>query len=94
MKNVTITLDENVAAQARIEAATQGKSLSKFVSDLLVREVGRGKRSQLDALEEFLSGPLLPLSDEKGRLPTREELYAEREDELLRRYEHSRLRDR
>lgn len=94
MKNVTITLPDDLATAARVEAAKQDKSLSRFVADMLEREVGRREVSQREAIEKFLSGPLLPMSDEHGRLPTREEIYREREDELLRRYERSRLRDR
>ena len=94
MKNVTITLDEKLAAQVRVKAAVQGKSVSKFVSDLLEREIGRVGKTQLETIEEFLSGPLWPLSDEHGRLPNREEIYGERADELLRRYERSHSCDR
>ena len=43
------------------------------------------------ALDRFLSGPGYP--GIAANLPTREELYAEREEELLRRYESHRLRD-
>jgi hypothetical protein len=94
MKNVTISLDERVAAQVRVKAAVQGKSVSKFISDMLEREVGRGGKTQFETIEEFLEGALWPLSDENGRLPRREELYGERADELLRRYERSHSRDR
>jgi hypothetical protein len=83
MKNVTITLGEDLVSRARVEAAKEGKSLSRFVSELVERRVGR-KKTQLEALEAFLAGPLLPLSDHQGRLPTREELY---DDALLRRHE-------
>ena len=65
-----------------------------FVSDLLEREVGSVGKSGVDAIEEFLRGPPWPLSDENGRLPDREEIHGERADELLRRYERSRSRDR
>jgi hypothetical protein len=94
MKNVTITLDEKIAAQVRVKAATQGKSVSKFISEMLEREISRGGKTGLESIEEFLDGPLWPLSDENGRLPGREEIYGERADELLRRYERSHSRDR
>jgi Ribbon-helix-helix protein, copG family len=93
MKNVTITLDENLASQVRVKAAMEGKSVSGFISDLLEREVGRSRSSPLEAIEAFLCGPRWSLSDEDCRLPRREEIYGERADELLRRYEHSRSRD-
>ena len=99
MTDITITLDEKFAEQLQEKASVEGKSVSKFVSDLLEREISRSvvhadqeSKTQLEALEEFLSGPGWPVS-ENGRLPTREELYREREDELFRRYERSRLRD-
>ena len=92
MKNVTITLPEAIATQARVAAAGQGKSLSKFVAELIEREVGRDATTQLDAVEEFLSGPGYPGLSSNWR--GREELYAEREDQLLRRYQSSRVRRR
>jgi len=92
MTEVTITLDEKIAAQVQEKAAVEGKSMSRFISDLLEHEVGRATKTQLEAVEEFLKGPLWQVS-ENGRLPTRQELYREREDELLRRYERSRTRD-
>ena len=76
MKNVTITLGEDLVSRARVEAAKEGKSLSRFVSELVERRVGR-KKTQLEALEAFLAGPSLPLLDENGRAPSRESLYDE-----------------
>lgn len=86
MKNVTISLDDDLVLKARVEAAQQGKSLSKFVSEILSERVGDRRR---EAVRSFLDGPLWRLTDEHGRLPSREEIYAEREDELLRRHEHA-----
>ena len=74
MKNVTITLDDQVVADARVEAAREGKSLSRFVSELVQQRVGR-KLSQREAIERFLAGPLMNLTDENGRAPTRDEIY-------------------
>src|SRR5947199_1850264 len=90
MKNVTITLDEAIASRARIAAATEGKSLSRFVSELVERAVAGQPKAQLEILEKFFSGPGYPGVSKSWR--GREELYAEREDELLRRYERNRLR--
>jgi hypothetical protein len=90
MKNVTITLPEGLARRARVEAAKQDKSLSRFVADLLESRCGAEHRAELAKLREFFDGPGWPSSG--GPLPKREEIYAEREDELLRRYERSRLR--
>src|SRR5262249_28296410 len=92
MKNVTITLDDAVATRARVEAASRGKSLSKFIRELIEREVGRDTKSDLDVIREFTRGPGYPGISQNWR--GREDLYAEREDELLRRYELTRIHGR
>jgi hypothetical protein len=76
MKNVTITLEDAIATRARVEAASRGKSLSKFVRELIEREVGPGPKSDLDVLAEFLKGPGYPGISANWR--GREDLYAER----------------
>jgi len=85
MKNVTITLDETVASQARVAAATQGKSLSRFISELVERAVAGQPKAQLEILEKFFSGPGVPGISKNWR--GREELYAEREDEHRSQHE-------
>jgi predicted CopG family antitoxin len=75
MKNVTLTLQDDVLGRARVQAAKEGKSLSKFVSELVERRVGRPMKSQSEALEAFLAGPPLPLLDENGNAPTTDQLY-------------------
>jgi len=94
MKNVTITLDDAIATRARLEAASRGKSLSKFVRELIEREIGRKEMTDLEMMEKFLSGPGIPATTDFNRLPNRHELYDERIDEPVRRYERSNLRDR
>src|SRR5258707_9850155 len=89
MKTVTITLDNAIATRARVEAASRGQSLSKFVRELIEREIGRDTKSDLDVIRSFTRGPRYPGISRNWR--GREELYAEREDELLRRYELARL---
>jgi metal-responsive CopG/Arc/MetJ family transcriptional regulator len=74
MKNVTVTMDEALLKKARVAAAQEGKSLSKFISETVERRVGR-KRTQLEALEVFLAGPLMDLTDENGKAPSRNEIY-------------------
>jgi hypothetical protein len=95
MKNVTITLPEDLARKARVEAAKQDKSLSRFVADLLAERCTRDEPSReqaLAVLREFWSGPGYPGISKawKGR----NALYAEREDKLLRRHESSDLQPR
>jgi hypothetical protein len=89
MKNVTITLDDTIATRASVEAASRGQSLSEFVRELIERELGRDAKTDLDVIREFTRGPGYPGISRNWR--GREELYAEREDELLRRYELVRL---
>lgn len=74
MRNVTISLDDTVVAKARVAAAKQGKSLSRFVSELVEQRIGR-TLTQKQALEVFLSGPPLHVLDENGKAPTTDALY-------------------
>jgi hypothetical protein len=97
MKNVTVTLPEDLAVRARVAAARENKSLSRYIADLLARscpqaDTGGSRADAVRALESFLQGPGFPGISKawKGR----DALYAEREDELLRRYDASRLRGR
>lgn len=99
MKNVTITLDDAIAIRARDEASRRGQSLSEFVGELIERELGQKKVGQegisgLEAIEQFLSGPHFPATNSEERLPTRQKIYDDRIDELVRRYERANLRDR
>jgi len=82
VKNVTISMDDELHRLARIEAAKAGKSMSRYIADKLESEIRAGsqsnaRNSQLDALERFMAGPKLPIS-ENGRMPTAEERNARR----------------
>lgn len=92
MKNVTITLPEDTLQRARVAAAKQSKSLSKFVSDLVSRELDYDPEEVLKGLSKYIDGPGFPGISENW--PTREEIYADREEELLRRHERFRLHAR
>jgi hypothetical protein len=96
MRNVTITMDDDLAGWARIEAAKQGRSLSRFLADTLAEKRAAAGGNELDeerkAMERFLSGPGFPGA--AAAWPGREALYADREDHLLPRHEHSDLRRR
>lgn len=74
MKNLTITLTEEMLSRVRVAAAKEGKSMSRFVADLVEGRVGR-KMTQREAVEAFLAGPPLPLLDENGKAPSRDSLY-------------------
>jgi negative regulator of replication initiation len=96
MTNITITMDEETARWVRVEAAKAGKSVSRWLGELLAErrktqaaaawEAGREARMAAGA--RFLASPLRPISD-NGKLPTREELY----DEVLRRHERAGVRE-
>lgn len=74
MKNVTVTMDEGILKRARVAAAQEGKSLSRFIAETVERRIGE-RTSKKDALRQFLSGPLMDLTDENGKAPSRDELY-------------------
>jgi len=74
MKNVTVTMDEALLQRARVAAARGGKSLSRFIAESVEQRVGR-PLTQLEAIERFLAGPLMNLTDENGRAPTRDQIY-------------------
>jgi hypothetical protein len=65
MKNITITLDEQAAAWARVHAAERNMSLSRFVGELLrnrmrhSREYERAMRAALAEKPLQLEGPYL-----------------------------------
>ena len=72
MKNVTITLDEETADWARIRAAQQKLSLSRYVGDLL-RERMRGSGEYEEAMRGFLSQQPVKLRKPGERYLTRDE---------------------
>ena len=74
MKNVTITLPEDLARWVRIRAAEQDRSVSRWVAEIL-----SGIRRQEDdyevAMKRFLAREPWKMAWRDGRRPTREELY-------------------
>jgi hypothetical protein len=72
MKNVTITLDEETAAWARISAAQRNMSLSRYVGELL-RERMRHSQAYEEAMKRFLAQKPLKLKRSTDRYLTREE---------------------
>lgn len=92
MKNVTITLPDEIARRARIAAAKEDMSLSRFVADLLQKrcDVETERAEKVALLWKFLDGPGFPGTSKAW--PGREVLYGERADELLRRYKSAGIR--
>jgi hypothetical protein len=74
MKNVTITLDEEVARWARIMAAEQNTSVSRLVGELLRKKMITEQNYQI-AMQQYLSRAPKLLKATEEKLPAREELY-------------------
>jgi hypothetical protein len=74
MKNITVTLDDETATWARIYAAQQHKSLSRFLGEILHGKMHESHAYE-DAMQRYLSKGPFPLSSEATPYPKREELY-------------------
>jgi len=74
MKNVTITLDEETAAWARVYAATHNMSVSRLVGEMLQQRMG--ELHEYDrAMRAYLAKPPLKLRRTGKPYPKRDELY-------------------
>ena len=73
MKNMTITVEEEVARWARVWAARHNTSVSRLVGELLRQRMleDRGYRG---AMKQYLSRSPAPLKA-SGAYPSREELH-------------------
>ncbi len=74
MKNITITLDEETARWARIQAARQNTSVSRMLGKLL-EEMREREQQRETAAERFLTRPARSLQDTDTPYPDRESLY-------------------
>ena len=74
MRNVTITLDEEVARWARIRAAECDTSVSRLVGDMLRKKMMEDK-SYIVAMEHYLSKIPKALKKTGLRYPSRQELH-------------------
>ena len=74
MKNVTISLDETLARWARVKAAEQDKSLSRFLADLLEERM-RHESDYEAARRRFKAGKPFAFREPGKKLPTRDEIY-------------------
>jgi len=72
LRNVTVTLEENVARWARVEAARQDTSVSQFLAGIL-KERMKQRDSYERSMQRFLARKPFPTSD--GRYLTREETH-------------------
>ncbi len=73
MRNVTVTLDDETARWARIEAAKREMSLSSFIRETL-RERMVGELAYEASMERYLARPAVPLK-RGGGYPGRAELH-------------------
>ena len=74
MKNVTITLPEDLARWVRIRAAENDRSVSRWVAEML--EGTRRQEDEYDvAMKRYLAMKPFRIDWPDGRRPTREELY-------------------
>lgn len=74
MKNITITLDEQTARWARIEAAHRGTSVSRLIGEILREQCAREDRYEI-ARERFFQRQASELKPRGDRYPARETLY-------------------
>jgi hypothetical protein len=74
MRNVTITLDEQTAAWARVYAAQRDMSVSRMISELLRRRM-QEVREYDDAMRRFLAKRPVKLGRPGQRYATRDELH-------------------
>lgn len=82
MKNLTISMDEQLYSEVRVDAAKAGKSMSKYISEVL-RKVQKNeggsaeRRRRLEALQRVFDGPKLDISV-NGKMPSADERNARR----------------
>lgn len=74
MKNVTITLEEEVARWARIRAAERDTSLSRLVGELL-REKMAEEEMYREAMQQYLARQPGELKAPQEKYPSREKLH-------------------
>jgi hypothetical protein len=74
LKNVTVTLDPETARWARVEAAKRETSVSRFLGELLRREMEGGQAYE-QAMERFLSQTPGVHRRDRGPLPSRDQIH-------------------
>jgi hypothetical protein len=74
MKNVTVTLDEDTAARARVQAAERNMSLSRYIGEVVRKELRHANEYEA-AYRAWRARKPLPLKGPPQPYPKREELY-------------------
>jgi len=73
MKNVTVTLEEEVALWVRVRAAEQNQSVSRYLGDMLRKQMTE-ENTYEEAMDRFLSRKPSRITDSDS-YPARETLY-------------------
>lgn len=81
LRYLTVTLDEQTLAKARVRAAQRNVSLSRFIGDLLLRELRHDDEYE-SACRTWRSAKPFALKGSAPRYPKREDLH---DRSLLRR---------
>ncbi len=74
MKNVTITLSDELALKAKVFAAERNTSVSRYVGELLAERLEQ-ERGYRDAMQQWCSIEPSILNEEGGKYPAREDLH-------------------
>lgn len=74
MKNITISLPEDVARWLRVKAAEDDRSVSKWICELLERKQHREDDYEI-AMNRYLARKPRKIDWPDGRRPPRDELY-------------------
>lgn len=74
MKNVTITLEDDVAQWARVWAAKQNISVSRLLGGVLKTKMSQEQGYEL-AMQQYLSNTAKPLKNSEESYPDRASLY-------------------
>ena len=74
MKNVTVTMEPEVARWARVRAAEQDMSVSRFLGELLRKEMA-GQAAYETAMQRYLAREARLLRSAADPLPRRDELH-------------------
>lgn len=74
LKNITVTLDKETAAWARVHAAERDISVSRLIGEVL-RERMQQARDYESAMRRFLGGKAVRLNKAGARYPSRDELH-------------------
>ncbi len=93
MRNVTISLDEDLVRKLKVEAARRDMSVSRFLAALVARELEPAADPDYQrAMRQFLgAAPFIDRGEPPVPFPTREELY---DRPLVRRHERPAVQPR